>query len=173
MSRAITVGEEPRPRGGTTPGGPPHVLRRALVLAVFAVAAVLLAVTAVTAVSTAAFAARAERVSGQVVAVKSRPSGGSVTEVVSFAVVEFVPGPGQAPVRFQASGGIRREFRVGQQVPVLFERDDPRGARLKGPAAVWAVPAGLLLFGLLALGCGVMLRRVLLETQPGGPDPDD
>ena len=148
-------------------------MRRAAVLATFAVAALLAVAAVVVTVRTAVFAAGAETTDGRVVAVDVRQSGGAASEVTYFPVVEFTPAGARQAVRFAGDGSGATEYRVGDTAPVLYPPGEPSDARIGGLAGLWSTPASLAFAAMLAVGAGVLLRRVLLEEQPGGPDPDD
>ena len=148
-------------------------MRRAFVLSIFALGALITVTTVVLAVRTARFASVAETATGRVVSVDVRQSGGAASEVAYFPVVEFTPVAGGPPVRFAGDGSGATGYRVGDTAPVRYAAEDPQDARIGGLVGLWSRPATLAFVALLAFSAGTLARRILLEEQPGGPDPDD
>lgn len=148
-------------------------MRRLVPTIVLALAGLLVLASLLAAIGTARFAAGAETAAGRVVDVDVRSNGGAASERAYFPVVEFRPTTSAAPVRFSATGSGAREYRIGDEVDVLFRTDEPTDARLKGAIALWSTPALYAFGAVLMLGTGALLRRILLDPIPGGPDPDD
>ena len=152
-------------------------MRRALTLLLLLAGAGLVAAAVVVGAQTASYVARAERATGVVTGVETRRAGGSRSEIALFPVVEFRPAGGGPPRRFRGEGGGARDYRVGDEVDVLYLPDPPRDPRITGLAAVWSRAAGLLFAGVLLGLAGLLGRAMLSERQPddGAPaaEPDD
>jgi hypothetical protein len=148
-----------------------HPVRRAVPFAFLVLAVVLLVAALGTGVERLSYVARAETADGTVVGIDVRQAGGSASEVATFPIVEARPPGAAEPLRFRGDGSATTEYRVGDRVRVLYLPDPPRDPRLRGAAAVWSLPAGLLFGAVLAGGCGMLARRVLLE--PVDDEPGD
>lgn len=97
--------------------------------------------------------------------------------VVSFSrdgsgempVVEFMPANGET-VRFTgAVGSNPSEFKIGEQVRVRYNPDDPRDATIDRYWQTWSVPTWLAIFGAPFLLGGIAFGVLALRT----PRPDD
>lgn len=135
-----------------------------------AAGAALLIGAVVSAALTARFVARAASAQGTVVALDTRQSGGSRSEVTIFPIVAYRPA-GTAERRFRGEGSGSRQYRVGDRVDVLYLPDPPRDPRITGVAAVWARAAGLLFAGVLMLMTGLLARHMAADR--GSQDDED
>lgn len=74
------------------------------------------------------------------------------------AVIEFEPPQGRT-VRFKASVSTQPPgFQVGDQVPVVYEPENPAGARIDQPLYLWFDVGMLVFFGLFCIGMGLLGR---------------
>ena len=121
-------------------------------------------------VSRAGFLSGAERTTGTVVAVQERlddrVSSRRVTPQSTFApVVTFRDAGGRSHRFTSATGFYPPRHHVGDEVDVLFERDDPAGATLADFWSLWLVPMVFGVLGIALLGAA-MVFRLLRRSAP-------
>jgi hypothetical protein len=141
----------------------PQRVARWIWRAFYAVGAVCLIAGAFTTIETARFVARAEHATGTVVAMSRKEDEGEVSlaPIVRFTTrtsrkIEFVSSSYSSPP--SASPGDR--------VDVLYDPQDPYGARLTGFFDLWLFPIVLFPMSLVFSAFGWGTRRIMRGRQP-------
>lgn len=108
----------------------------------------LLLVAAVWFVHTKRFVAGAERATGTVVDLSSRTN--SEGDVLFYPVVRFTTAQGRTVQFVSSSGSSPASKSVGDRVEVLYDPDDPPGAKLSGFFDLWLFPLACGVLGIMA-----------------------
>jgi len=149
------------------PVAQPFFLSRVIVPLFFAVALLMLSICAFTAVNTCRALAREASVQGYVVDVVARADNDG--REFFYPVVEFSL-PDETRYTVQTSeGSWPPAYERGQSVTVLYQRDQPRNARIKstsGTIGMWTVS---IITGFLgaAFAIGTLVARWVLKSEPG------
>lgn len=123
--------------------------------------------------ATRAFIDRSARASGTVVELARSREGGSY-----FPVVRFETPDGRTVTFRNRTGGDPPSHRVGETVPVLYDRAQPERAAIDTPSSLWLGP--VLVGGLGVIFCAVAAGALLLAARnrraaapraPGSPAP--
>lgn len=92
----------------------------------------------------------------------SRRNSGCTTTF--YPVVRYHAADGRQ-ITFESNSGSNRPPQVGQQVTVLYQKDDPQAARLDSFAAFWLAPLVTGGLGLVFTGVGVTLVGLYLRRR--------
>jgi len=111
------------------------------------------------------FAATASRARGVVVDVKTEwfDLGGTAStgSWLRFPVVRYQTANGQSVTFKSRTGTMPSPYKVGRQVPVLYNPADPRDARIDTFVMTRLLPGCLVVFGVLFFALGVVILLVL------------
>lgn len=103
------------------------------------------------------FAKEAASATGTVVEsvyVKSRKGKGSY-----YPVVEFQTAEGKRMAFRSDTGRGRPDYENGEQVSILYEKQNPANAKIAGFWELWGLSAVLAVFGLIFMGVGLKISR--------------
>jgi hypothetical protein len=150
-----------------TPVAEPFFLSRVIVPLFFTVALLMLSICVFTAVNTSRSLAKEGSVQGYVVDVVAR--GDSDGREFFYPVVEFSL-PDETRYTVQTSeGSWPPAYEKGQSVTVLYQRDQPRNARIKSTSStigMWTLP---IISGFLgtAFAIGTLVAHFVLKSELG------
>ncbi len=148
------------------PAAEPFILSRLIVPLFFTVAVLMLSICAFTALNTSRALAKEASVQGYVVDVVARAD--SDGQQFFYPVVEFVL-PDETRYTVQTSeGSWPPAYEKGQSVTILYQRDQPRNARIKSTSSTigiwtWSIVTGFL--G-VAFAIATLFARWVLKSEP-------
>jgi hypothetical protein len=85
--------------------------------------------------------------------VKSRKGKGRYYPVVEFQTVD-----GKSKTFRSDTGSSRPTYENGEQVSILYEKQNPANAKIAGFWELWGLSAVLAVFGLIFMGVGLKIR---------------
>ena len=150
------------------PVAEPFILSRVIVPLFFAVAVLMLSICTFTAINTSRALAKEASVQGYVVDVVARSD--SDGQQFFYPIVEFVL-PDETRYTVQTSeGSWPAAYEKGQAVTVLYQRDQPRKARIQSTSStigMWTLP---IISGFLgaAFAIGTLVAHFVLKSEPSG-----
>lgn len=87
-----------------------------------------------------------------------------VTAAVTYhPVIRFTTGDGRLVELRSGFGGTTHTYRLGEQVPVLYDPADPSRARLDTPLATTLAPKLILVIGVLLLVAAAVVAALALR----------